>query len=194
VNYGDNTDWQAIHEAALTNLPESADPANLTALVIGAGGTCRAALFALHTLGAAKILLYNRTLANAQAVKDNFPANFNITVIDSLVDLPGVPTIVVSTVPGESLSSVKGQGIYVEPGVFAATDGVAIDLAYKPYDTGLRRATEGRQGWKFIGGIDILLLQGYRQFELWTGKRAPKTKIREIVMPQYLAQYAPKNA
>lgn len=193
--HGDNTDWQAIHEAALINLPSPA-PSSLTALVIGAGGTCRAALYALHQLGAESVLLFNRTLSNAEAVKATFPADYNIIVIDSLASLPsgiaGAPTVIVSTVPGESLSSAPGEGIYLDPSIWLpSAGGVAIDLAYKPYDTALRRLVGSTQnGWTFVGGIDILLLQGYRQFEIWTGKRAPKAKIRGEVMAKYLAQFA----
>lgn len=184
--FGDNTDWQAIHEAARMNLAPSALLADeLIALVIGAGGTCRAAIFAMHSLGATTIYLYNRTLANAEKVKAAFPENFNIVVIDSL-NLTFVPSVVVSTVPGESLSLDKANGIYIDGDVLLkAPSGVAIDLAYKPRKTALMELAKARQGWKAVSGLEILCLQGFRQFQMWTGKVAPKDKIREAVYGQY---------
>jgi len=183
--FGDNTDWQAIHEAAKTNLDSSALVGNkLDVLVIGAGGTCRAAIFAMHTLGATTIYLYNRTIANAQAVKESFPQDFNITVIDSL-DLSFVPAVVVSTVPGESLTLDK-SGIHLDGDVVLKGDkGVAIDLAYKPRKTALMELAKQKDGWKAVPGLEILCLQGFRQFQMWTGKVAPKDQIREAVYGQY---------
>ena len=184
--FGDNTDWQAIHEAAKINLDPSALIADrLDVLVIGAGGTCRAAIFAMHTLGATTIYLYNRTLANAESVKSSFPANFNITVIDSL-EITFTPSVVVSTVPGESLSLDKSTGIYLDGEVvLKGQKGVAIDLAYKPRKTALMELAKGKEGWKAVSGLEILCLQGFRQFQMWTGKVAPKKQIREAVYGQY---------
>jgi pentafunctional AROM polypeptide len=184
--FGDNTDWQAIHEAAKTNLdPSATSSGKLDVLVIGAGGTCRAALFAMHELGATTIYLYNRTIANAESVKSSFPDNFNIKVIDSL-DLTFVPSVVVSTVPGESLSLDKSTGIYLNGDIVLKGErGVAIDLAYKPRKTALMELAKRKSGWKAIAGLEILCLQGFRQFQMWTGKVAPKDQIREAVYGQY---------
>jgi pentafunctional AROM polypeptide len=184
--FGDNTDWQAIHEAAKINLdPSVLVGSKLETLVIGAGGTCRAAIFAMHTLGATTIYLYNRTIANAQAVKSSFPESFNITVIDSL-ELTFVPSVVVSTVPGESLSLDKSNAIYLDGDIVLKGDkGVAIDLAYKPRKTALMELAKKKNGWKAVSGLEILCLQGFKQFQMWTGKVAPKDQIREVVYGQY---------
>jgi pentafunctional AROM polypeptide len=183
--FGDNTDWQAIHEAAKINLDPSATiGGKLDVLVIGAGGTCRAAIFAMHKLGATTIYLYNRTKANAEAVKSSFPDNSNINVIDSL-DLTVVPSVVVSTVPGESLTLDK-SGIHLDGDVVLKGEkGVAIDLAYKPRKTALMELAKKKNGWKAVSGLEILCLQGFRQFQMWTGKVAPKEQIREAVYGQY---------
>ena len=189
--HGENTDWKAIFEAAETNLDPSALSAqngDLVGLVIGAGGTCRAALYALHKLRPAVIYLYNRTGANAEAVKASFPSDYNITILTSLTHLPQPPQLVISTVPGESLSTTKDHGIYIDPEVvLAASRGVAIDLAYKPAKTALMELAKRRQGWKAVPGIEILCLQGFVQHRLWIGREAAKSKIREAVMDQYLA-------
>lgn len=185
---GENTDWQAIATAAKLNLATSPDA--LTGLVIGAGGTCRAAIYALKQIGASQILLFNRTPENALKVKESFPSEYNIEPITSLSDLPAAPHIIVSTVPGDSLTTTKGgDGIFVDSGVvLAAKEGVVIDMAYKPYKTALLQLAEQKSGWKVVSGVEILCLQGYVQFELWTGKKAPKEKIRKAVLAKYFEQ------
>jgi len=184
---GENTDWQAIAEAARSHASSASSP--LVGLVIGAGGTCRAAIYALHSLGAKTILLFNRTPENAQKVKDSFPSEYNIEITTSLSSLSSPPAVVVSTVPGDSLTTTEGaEGIFVDADVvLGAEGGVVIDMAYKPYKTALLSLAEGRKGWKSVPGVEILCLQGYVQFELWTGKKAPKEKIRKAVMDKYFA-------
>lgn len=72
--YGDNTDWSSI----FTCLQKSISPRNYvrasktTALVIGAGGQARAAIYALIQLGCRNIFIFNRTASNAQIVADHF--------------------------------------------------------------------------------------------------------------------------
>jgi pentafunctional AROM polypeptide len=58
-------------------------------------------------------------------------------------------------------------------------------MAYKPHKTALLATAEQHKGWKSVSGVEILCLQGFRQFQLWTGKRAPKDKIRKAVMDAY---------
>ena len=185
---GENTDWQAIAQAARTNLPASFS--SPVGLVIGAGGTCRAAIYALAQLGASKILLFNRTAENAEKVKASFPGEFNIETITSLKALPAAPSVIISTVPGDSLTTESsGEGIYLDSQVLLAADGgVAIDMAYKPHKTALLQLAEKRAGWKSVSGVEILCLQGYVQFELWTGKKAPKGKIQRAVMDKYFGR------
>ena len=190
--HGENTDWQAVYEAAASHLSPSAASPDLVGLVIGAGGTCRAAIYALHKLGASSIVLLNRTIENAQRVKDSFPPAYNITVIDSLstTNVKAPPAIVISTVPGHSLTTVQSaDGIYLDPEiVLSAQRGVAIDMAYKPHETALLRLANGKEGWKVVPGVEILCLQGFKQFQLWTGKAAPKEKIRSAVLERYFGE------
>lgn len=187
--HGENTDWQAIHQAAAQNLDADAlSYGSSTALVIGAGGTCRAAIYAMHKLRFKTIYLFNRTPENAAKVKASFPESYNIAVVTSLSSLPEAPVVVVSTVPGNSLTlDTFSQGIYLPSEVLSRPKGVAIDLAYKPHMTALLHAAEKKEGWKVVPGVEILCLQGFKQFEEWTGKRAPQKKMRKAVLDKYFA-------
>ncbi|OCF35426.1 pentafunctional AROM polypeptide [Kwoniella heveanensis BCC8398] len=189
--HGENTDWQAILQAAKSNLALAPGAASSkpSALVIGAGGTCRAAIYAMYKLGIQTIYLFNRTSSNAEKVKESFPANYGIQVVDSFDAVPTAPSVVISTVPGDSLTTTSGsgEGIYLDPQhkIFSAPNGVAIDLAYKPHQTALVQIADEKQGWTAVPGVEILILQGLVQFKLWTGRTAPQGKIRKAVLNKY---------
>ena len=69
----ENTDWMGIHVC----IAKHCTPANhatreSSALVIGAGGTARAAIYALIRLGFGHIWILNRSKANANSMKEHF--------------------------------------------------------------------------------------------------------------------------
>ena len=72
--YGHNTDWIGIQEplqAALACLPPPRLPhAKHTVLVIGAGGTARAAAYAVTRMSDCRLLVFNRTTAKVRCLMD----------------------------------------------------------------------------------------------------------------------------
>jgi len=57
---------------------------------------------------------------------------------------------------------------------------LVYDLVYKPRDTTLlNRAKE--LGLKSAGGISMLLYQGAKSFEIWTGEMAPVDEMRKVI-------------
>lgn len=80
VLMGDNTDWVAIRnlveeKVGMKRLRTGKD---VTAVLVGAGGTAKAAIYALcKTKGVKKpIVIYNRTSSRGQALADEFGATF----------------------------------------------------------------------------------------------------------------------
>ncbi|EJD07924.1 Pentafunctional AroM protein [Fomitiporia mediterranea MF3/22] len=182
---GDNTDWIGIRSTVLARLPgDGRVPA--AGLVIGAGGTSRAALYALHSLGVGRIYLYNRTRSAAEALRDAFP-EYNIVLLDNLDSFSdAAPAVVISTIPGSATTLEKGSnGLYLTKALFSAEHGVVVDMAYKPAETPLLSLAASSQGWKTVRGVDVLLEQGFAQLELWTGRRCPRKEVTKKVLDKY---------
>ncbi|TIC12910.1 Pentafunctional AroM protein [Wallemia mellicola] len=179
--FGDNTDWQAIKSCAQSSV-DGSDPITKESagLVIGAGGTCRAALYALHALGCGTIYLYNRTKENAEKVTKDFPT-FNIQVLDNLNNVVEKPQIIVSCIPASAttIEEGSGDGIYLPKTIFGRQSGVVIDMSYKPLKTPLLKLSEEANGWVGVPGATILLEQGFAQFKLWTGRQPDYKEIEE---------------
>ena len=80
--HGGNTDWRGIREVILSRLPTRVTQPG-AGLIIGAGGTSRAAIRALQSIGTKKVYLFNRTRSSTQALVDAFP-DAKIELIENL--------------------------------------------------------------------------------------------------------------
>ncbi|KAJ2552391.1 3-dehydroquinate dehydratase (3-dehydroquinase), partial [Coemansia sp. RSA 1933] len=184
VLVGDNTDYLGIvgclRAAQLAKQAE--DFATASALLIGAGGTARAGLYALHTLGIQNVVVFNRTVARGEALVQEFAPLF--TTIHSVAALHEAaalrPTYIVGTIPGSNL--------VVPDELFGATNGVALDMAYKPRWTPLLEAAQ-KNHWHVVHGVAVLIEQGVHQLQLWTHSTAPVKIMGEAVYAKYDADF-----
>lgn len=66
-------------------------------------------------------------------------------------------------------------------------------MAYKPVDTlllqqiRLFRQTTG-QAWVTVDGLEVMPEQAVAQFELMTGRRAPRERMKEEIMKRYIEE------
>jgi len=180
--WGDNTDFLGVKNLLDPKLPKNTQ---LSALVIGAGGTSRAVLYALNRMNdeGFKIekYLYNRTEDKARALATEFGCN----VITSLTpDAPHFyPNIVIATLPPPAQ-----QEIFTEENsskfhwIFTRCQ-LAMDLVYRPRVTPMLKIAHENKVPITFEGIEILLEQGYAQLEIWSGTKAvPRREIRAVVM------------
>ncbi|KAJ3720311.1 Shikimate dehydrogenase [Lentinula raphanica] len=188
VLVGDNTDWLGIRGSIAARIAVGQIHA---ALVIGAGGTARAAIHALSDLGAKVIYVWNRTRSRAEEIRTS-NAEANIQVINELGSWPNgttPPNVVVSTIPASETSLQDEPDRLVYPNsLFAYRDGPAIvlDLAYKPVETPLLKlAKMTASNWDTAQGVEVLLQQGYAQFEKWTNRRCPEGPVSKKVWEVY---------
>ncbi|KAJ5096618.1 hypothetical protein N7456_007339 [Penicillium angulare] len=141
--YGDNTDWLGIFECVHKNLsPRNTIRSSKTsALVIGAGGAARAAIYALIQMGCRKILIFNRTLQHAEEVAFHFNSWANIAeipavihVIQSISDPWPVDiqpaTIIISCIPAHSIDSQRPANFKApEKWIQSKSGGVVADVS-----------------------------------------------------------------
>jgi shikimate dehydrogenase len=147
------------------------------ALVLGAGGSCRAVLFGLLERGVAKIHLANRTPERAQALAELFGER--VVPIDWReigAALPHAGLLVNTTSLG-----MKGQPHLAIDLARLPAHATVADLVYVPLATPLLTAARAR-GLKTADGLGMLLHQAVRGFELWFGARPQVTpELRALV-------------
>ena len=134
-----------------------------TAVVLGAGGSARAVVYALAQIGAS-VKVWNRTAERARSLADEFGA-------EAVQELPPADLLVNCTSVGlvDPLRTFKDLPVGVDAlGEYACV----VDLVYRAGGTGLLREAK-RTGSRAIDGIEILVRQGALSFERWTGRAAP---------------------
>ena len=182
---GHNTDWRGIVQV-IKNAEAKFDSTVLTqriGLVIGTGGTARAAIYALHHLGCTKITVLGRSPEKVDALIEAFP-NFQVSSASEVVK--SAPTIAIGTIPANQPMDVHMKKSLEH---LLATDKtkqprILLDMAYKPATTDLMRFAQ-QKGWTTIPGLDVLGAQGIYQFQLWTGilPLYDQAKVSEICTP-----------
>jgi pentafunctional AROM polypeptide len=191
ILFGDNTDWIGIRNVIKARLPPSVRKIE-SCLIIGAGGTARAAIYALHSLGAPCIYLFNRTRRSAEELVHAIPGA-HVELLDSL-DVASVrgpaPSVIISTVPASAttIEENTSNALPLPSSLFTAEVGVVVDMAYRPAETPLLKLAKtlpAIRNWHSVTGIEVLLEQGYRQFELWTGRRCPRGVVAKTVLEAY---------
>jgi shikimate-5-dehydrogenase/3-dehydroquinate dehydratase type I len=185
VIYGDNTDWKGIYNPLQRLLGTSVNPVSDFALIVGAGGTARAAAYVATRLGLQPIY-YNRTPSKA----DELASSFGGTVVTSL-EQSSEPTSLGSMLGQDSektirvvISTVPAASDFVFPDwLIAAAERkpIVFDVNYKPYSTKLLLQAEAA-GCPVVRGSEMLWEQGVGQFEFWTKRTAPYSVMKQVVL------------
>ncbi|KAI1107940.1 hypothetical protein F4804DRAFT_5022 [Jackrogersella minutella] len=214
--YGDNTDWSAIVTCLRRAISprNSVQPSRTTALVIGAGGMARAAIYALIKLGCRMIFIHNRTKAKA----DEVARHFNMYALDQrlvrqnagelichVIESPSdpwpesyqQPTMVVSCIPASGTDDNPPVDFRMPPQwLRSPTGGVVIELAYEPLITPLvfqvrRIREEGNTSWVIVDGLEVVGEMAMEAFELMTGRQAPRMLMRRVCNENWEKTSAP---
>ena len=164
----DNTDAPALIRALAEHLHLS----GTRATVLGAGGSARAAVWALQDANAADVAIWNRTAERAgelaaamgaRAVSEP-PTNADILINCTSVGLHETDELS-TLLPGRD--PLDGHR-------------VIVDFVYREGGTPLTRAAHA-SGIPTIDGLELLVGQGALAFELFTGKTAPVDAMRAAV-------------
>lgn len=163
---GDNTD---VHGFVQSLRDEHHVFEGSTAIVLGAGGASRAVIAGLLEQNVDRVVLANRTIERAQSVLDTIGDKRIYPV--TLLEVPDHAAEATLLVNATSLGW-QHETLPVSNAVFEILreDAIAYDLTYQA-TTFL--ATAAQNGLKTIDGFAMLIHQGARSFELWTGQAAP---------------------
>ena len=152
--HGDNTDVFGFQKSLSNN---NVDLKNKDVFIFGAGGVVPSIILALTNLNTKKIYLSNRTLKNANLIKDKFNSieviewgkiiNCDLFINSTSVGLKNNESL------GLNFENIKEKKIF-------------YDVIYNPSRTIFLLEAE-KKGHKVINGRDMFLYQAQKAFNLW---------------------------
>jgi 3-dehydroquinate dehydratase/shikimate dehydrogenase len=164
--YGFNTDTSGV----VRPLEQRITLNDAKILVIGAGGAARAAVFGLKDRGA-QVFIMNRSLAAAQKLARQAKAR---TV--KRTDLKKLDFDVIINATPVGMGNERESPLNLEE----IKAKIVFDMVYDPAETRLLKLARER-GAEVIPGSEMFVHQAARQFEIWTGKPAPREEMLRIV-------------
>ena len=172
--HGSNTDYVGVLRALEKVLPLKGS----RVLICGAGGSARAAAFALARAGAAVAICARResaarSLARAVGAEALPRRALRTEYFDAILNATPV-----GMHPHASLSPLKPSELNCR---------VVMDLIYRPQKTELLKLA-ARKGLATVSGVEMFLAQGFAQWEIWTGRRAPEAPMRRAVLRALAAE------
>ncbi len=152
-------------------------------LLIGAGGSARAVLYTLlAAFQPSHITIITRTMSRAldlverfRSLSPNVPLRSIAASREAFKQEVDVASVVVNTSPVGMYPRVEDSP--VPDDIHFRSDQAVIDLIYTPRETKLLRRAAAA-GARTIGGLEMLLHQGARACEIWTGAQMPIDHLR----------------
>lgn len=166
---GDSTDGAGF----LAALRRSGAPASRTALILGAGGAGLAVGAALRRSGA-EVTIAARRVDRASAAADSIGGQGIALDEPSIAGALAAADLLVNATPIADRSPLPGT-LMLHPGL------TVFDLVYQPRVTRLLAAAR-ELGCRTVEGVDMLVEQGARSFEMWTGLLPPIEAMRDAAL------------
>lgn len=172
---GYNTDADAI----ITSLREDlgVELRGAKVLLLGAGGAGRTAALKLASENVAELYLVNRTQSKAGEIAAEIQKQFSLVNIFTGYPKTNVDLVLNAT----SLGLKPGDASPLDDQQFGLKQTRAVyDMIYRPAETPLLQAARAA-GCKTANGLGMLLHQGAKAFEIWTGRTAPRKVMRRAL-------------
>lgn len=166
-SYGYNTDWIGFLRAVKRLLP---DLKGKRTLVLGAGGSSRAILYALREEGV-EIFLWNRTKDKAYRLCEVFDCQ----VVENLEEVIKKVELIINTT---SVGLKEDDPPLFDYSLLDSGKKV-MDIIYR--ETPLLKAAK-EKGCDFQDGLDMLLYQGMESFKIWTGLEVPYHVVKNAIL------------
>jgi 3-dehydroquinate dehydratase/shikimate dehydrogenase len=141
-------------------------------LIFGAGGSARAAAFALARAGARVFICARRDSSAKELARG--------------VEGEAIPRRALRTEMFDAILNATPVGMHPHEGISPLLARelqcrIVMDLIYRPERTKLLEIA-AQKGIATVSGVNMFLAQGFAQWEIWTGKRAPEVAMRRAVL------------
>lgn len=164
---GENTDWQGMRLVLAKAGAQSIN--GQSALIVGGGGTARAAIHALYKMGYSPLYIVARSPAKIQAVIHSFPEEYCLRLLSKPEEIESVevaPTVAIGTIPADRPIDHGMRDVLCHllrnPSGDDGQKRILLEMAYKPSVTALMQLAEDA-GWETIPGLETLAGQGFYQ-------------------------------
>lgn len=142
-------------------------------IIFGSGGATKAIVFALQDLGVEQIVLVSR---RPEMYESNGSENIIRCSYDNWIAYADDAVMIVNATPlgmtpNTESSPVPDQDIEI------LNEKICYDIVYNPRQTKFLKQTI-QAGGTPVGGLDMLIYQGAKSFNLWTGFEFPIEKIK----------------
>jgi shikimate dehydrogenase len=172
---GFNTDADAIVQALREDL--NLEPRGSKVLLLGVGGAGRTAALRLASEEVAELFLVNRTQDKAEEIAGEIKTQFPSVKVSVGHPKSDMDLLINAT----SLGLKPEDALPLDENQFSLKQTRAVfDMIYRPAETSLLRNARAA-GCKTANGLGMLLHQGARAFEIWTGKTAPLEVMRSAL-------------
>jgi 3-dehydroquinate dehydratase/shikimate dehydrogenase len=177
---GSNSDYVGV----LRSLEKKLRLAKSRVLIFGAGGSARAAAFALARAGASIAVCARRENSARELAR--------------AVGGEVIPRRALRTEHFDALLNTTPVGMHPHPELSPLSAGelhcrIVMDLVYRPERTRLLKLAASK-GIATVSGVEMFLAQGIAQWHLWTNQRAPEPVMRRAVRAALRAEASPNSA
>jgi shikimate dehydrogenase len=153
--------------------------------ILGSGGAARAIAFSLaDTARPASLAILGVLEAEMQALTRDLVQKTNVEATCALLESQTLAArleqtqVLIHCTPVGMHPKVKES---VVPKSLLHSKLAVMDIVYNPVKTQLLADADAR-GLKTVSGVDMFVNQAVLQFELWTGKKAPREAMRKVVL------------
>ncbi|CAK7200133.1 hypothetical protein SEUCBS139899_002823 [Sporothrix eucalyptigena] len=187
---GANTDCVGIREAVLARFPDAPTTTqSRPAMVLGAGGAARSAVYALwRWFGASEIYVVNRLKSEVDALITSFERSvpgIRLRYVSSLDEMARLetPRIIVGTVPDmppQDEDEVRCRALC--DAVLSRPDqGMLVDMCYMPSPQTTLYTTAVDKGWRVVSGTEVVARVCIAQNILWLEKDVNEATVRQVL-------------
>ncbi len=174
---GDNTDAQGFLTDLKNKFDFSAFPLQPSALVLGAGGSARAVVYALLNDGW-DVTLFARRIEQVQQLVNSFK-NYELQITESISNIKlSKIALLVNTTPVGMTPNIDQSPL--SENLSLPSNAFVYDLVYNPRETKLVKDARS-QGLSATNGLGMLVEQAALAFEIWTGHNPPRNILFEAV-------------